>query len=212
VTAIRDPLLSCSKLGDADASSFPASAADAADGSELDVRRATVAGLYATHAPAVHRFLRDLLGDATLASDATQETFVRAFRRLASLQETGRAAPWLFGVARNVSLELRRARGRAGRVFAADGERSLESTAGPRHGSPESQLLGKETAGVLSAALARLSEDRRAALLLRLDHGLAYEDIAQLMGWSLPKVKVEIHRARETLRATLAEYEEGGAR
>jgi RNA polymerase sigma-70 factor (ECF subfamily) len=48
-------------------------------------------------------------------------------------------------------------------------------------------------------------------LLLRLDHGLAYEDIAELMGWSLPKVKVELHRARQVLREELSKYQ-GGSR
>jgi RNA polymerase sigma-70 factor (ECF subfamily) len=47
-------------------------------------------------------------------------------------------------------------------------------------------------------------------LLLRCDHGLAYDEIAPLMGWSLSKVKVEIFRAREVLRATLQEYRGGG--
>ena len=49
----------------------------------------------------------------------------------------------------------------------------------------------------------------RAALVLRIDHGLAYEEIASLMGWSLQKVKNEIHRARLQLRASLAGYLEG---
>ena len=56
----------------------------------------------------------------------------------------------------------------------------------------------------MAEALGELREERRAALLLRIDHGLAYEDIAQVMGWSLPKVKNEIHRARLKLRERLA--------
>jgi RNA polymerase sigma-70 factor (ECF subfamily) len=47
--------------------------------------------------------------------------------------------------------------------------------------------------------------------MLRLDHGLSYDDIAGLMGWTLSKVKVEVHRAREVLREELAGYE-GGSR
>ena len=41
------------------------------------------------------------------------------------------------------------------------------------------------------------------ALLMRLDHGLAYEDIALAFGWSIPTVKNEIHRARLKLRTHL---------
>ena len=50
--------------------------------------------------------------------------------------------------------------------------------------------------------------DRRAALLMRIDHGLPYEQIAEAMGWNLQKVKNEIHRARLQLRERLSGYVE----
>jgi RNA polymerase sigma-70 factor (ECF subfamily) len=174
-------------------------------------RAATLEALHAAHAAAIHRFLCDLLGDPASAADATQETFVRAFRRLHTLEDPSRPAPWLFGIARRVSLEQRRARRRRRQVL---GEAPLEpeeerpGCGSPR--SPEDELIGREALGVLRDALDRLSEDRCAALLLRLDHGMSYEDIARLLEWSLPKVKVEIHRARQVLRAALSKYEGGG--
>ncbi len=167
--------------------------------------------LYVHHAPRIHRFLRDLLGDATLAADATQETFARAFHSHREiLRERERAVPWLFGIARNVSLEVRKARGRAARVFASSVHDEIASATGAA--SPEGDLLGREAARVIDRALAKLSDDRRAMLLLRLDHDFSYDDIATLMGFSLAKVKVEIHRAREVLRVTIAEYQRGGSR
>lgn len=120
-----------------------------------------------------------------------------------------RVAPWLFGIARNVSLEMRKARFRTQRVLPVSSD-DVPEVAAP--GSPESDLLGKEALGVVERALARMNEERRAMLLLRLDHALAYEEIAELMGCSLAKVKVEIFRAREILRATMAEYERGERR
>jgi len=174
--------------------------------------QATLAALYAEHAPAVLRFLRGLLRDRAAAADATQETFARAFRRFDTLREGDRVAPWLFGIARNVSLEHRRARRRSGRVIAPARHDDVEdSDRGADERTPEAELMGREAARVVDAALDRLSEDRRAAILLRLDHGLAYEDIAGLMGWSLPKVKVELHRARQILREELSKYQ-GGSR
>jgi RNA polymerase sigma-70 factor (ECF subfamily) len=156
----------------------------------------------------VHRFLADLLGDLALASDATQETFVRAFRRVDQLPPGTRMVPWVFGVARNVSLELRKARGRVRRIV-VDGETAADAVADPSVRSPEAALLDREALVVVERALARLPDERKAALLLRLDHGLSYDDIAGAMGWSLAKVKVEIFRAREVLRATLKEYRGG---
>jgi RNA polymerase sigma-70 factor, ECF subfamily len=172
--------------------------------------RAALTALYARHAPPIHRFLRDLLGDTALAADATQETFCRAYRRLGSLDDRSRSVPWLFAIARNVSLELRRARMRHGKVFIPQETAHDVHEAVCRMGSPESALLDQESVRVVGAALARLGEDRRAALLLRFDHGLAYEEIAEAMSWTLAKVKIEIFRAREVLRATLDEYRAGG--
>jgi RNA polymerase sigma-70 factor (ECF subfamily) len=174
------------------------------------VRRdeAALAAMYAEHAPAVLRFLRDLLGDPAAAADATQETFVRAFRRLDTLRDGARVAPWIFGIARNVSLEHRRARRVRARVIEPDVK---DDGAPPREGTdgrtPEAELLGREAAHVIERALGRLTDDRRALLLLRFDHGLSYDEIATTMGFSLAKVKVEIHRARAVLREELDAYQ-----
>lgn len=167
--------------------------------------------VYGQQAARIHRFLRDLLGDAALAADATQETFVRAFRQREAFEQGRAIAPWLFGIARNVSLEMRRARHRARRVIAVTNDEG--DAPEPRAaGSPESELLGREAVRVVGAAVERLSGDRRAMLLLRLDHGLSYDEIAELMGFSIAKVKVEIFRAREILRETMSDYERGGAK
>jgi RNA polymerase sigma-70 factor, ECF subfamily len=176
----------------------------------VECDHATLAGMYAKLAPRVHRFLRDMLGDATLASDATQETFIRAFRRVDSLPRATRLVPWVFGVARFVALETRKARGRARRIIDDGVLVADERAADARARTPEDALLDREAVTVIERALRRLPEERRAVLLLRCDHGLAYEEIAPLMGWSLSKVKVEIFRAREVLRATLEEYRGGG--
>lgn len=168
--------------------------------------RAELAELYAAHAGAVLRFLRDLLGDPTLAADATQETFARAFRRLETVREGARKVGWLFGIARHVSLEYMKLRRTARGRFSDDAELS---NAPCGRSSPEAHLLGLEAAARLSRALSELSEERRAALLLRVDHGLSYEEVASALGISVAKARVEVFRAREALRERLAE--DGGA-
>jgi RNA polymerase sigma-70 factor (ECF subfamily) len=108
-----------------------------------------------------------------------------------------------------VAQEARRARGRGRRVIVDAQETRRADVADSGARTPEEELIDREALHVVARALDRLSEDRRAALLLRLDHDLAYEDIAQTMGWSLAKAKVEVFRAREVLRATLDEYRGG---
>jgi len=172
--------------------------------------QAALEGLYGELAPRIHRFLRDLLGDATLATDATQETFIRAFRKVNDLPAGTRLGPWVFGIARHVSLEVRRARGRLRRVVVDAPAKAHDDVPDRAARTPEAALLDREALGVVERALERLSEERRAALTLRLDHGLPYEDIALALGWSLSKAKVEVFRAREVLRAAMDEYR-GGA-
>ena len=165
--------------------------------------------LYGRCLPPVRRFLRDLLRDEPAAEEAAQETFARAFVRIRGLRDQERALPWLLGIARNVSLEARRDQGRPVRAVGLDVALALLEAGDPEPGdggaaSPERALLGREAHRELGELLARLSEDRRAVLLLRVDHDLGCAEIAQLMGWSIAKVKVEVHRARLELRALLA--------
>jgi RNA polymerase sigma-70 factor (ECF subfamily) len=166
--------------------------------------QAAFAALFARHAPGVRRYLGDLLRDDAAADDATQETFVRAYDRMLSLRELGRVRTWLFGIARNVFLEQHRVRKQERRALPEPDAEAVELVdAAP---TPDAILLGREAASVLAEALTYVGEPRKSALLLRLDHGLPYEDIAEIMGWSVAKVKNEIHRARLQLRAQLARY------
>lgn len=164
--------------------------------------------IFDREAPGVRRFLGDLLRDDSAADEGTQETFVRAHQKLPTLSGAEKLQGWLMGIARMVFLEQLRRRRR-------DGPRPPRFDDGPvqidRAPTPEAALLSGEADRVLDVALADLSDERRAALLLRIDQGLGYGEIAEAMGWTLQKVKNEIHRARLQLRARLAGYLEGAA-
>lgn len=157
--------------------------------------------LFDRDAKHVRRFLMDLLRDRAEADEATQETFVRAHRGLGELREVTRFRAWLFGTARLVSLEQHRRTRRAPRTSLDDAPHPVD-----RAPDPESALLGREADALLERAMQQLGDDRRAVLLLRLDHGLDYDAIAEAMGWPSSKVKNELHRARLELRAHLGTY------
>jgi len=132
--------------------------------------------LFEHHAPSVRRFLRDLARDAAFADEATQETFVRAHARLATLRDDQRLRPWLLGIARRVFLEeLRRRRPRV-----------AAEPVGDEVASPEADLLVAEEVRLFRAALARLS--------------------AELVGLTTAQVRNELHRGRQDLRGFLAPY------
>ena len=164
--------------------------------------------IFDRHAPGVRRFLGDLLRDDSAADEATQETFVRAHGRLATVEQETRLQGWLFGIARMIFFEQLRSRRREAVPRIEDGAIAEEIDRAP---SPESALLTAESDRVLDEALLSLAPERRAALVMRLDHGMAYGDIAGALGWPLQKVKNEIHRARLQLRERLASYLEGAA-
>ena len=163
--------------------------------------------IFDRQAPGVRRFLGDLLRDDAAADEGTQETFVRAHQRLGTLEQAGKLQGWLFGIARMVSFEhIRRKRRDGPPVDPFEPPAQVDRAA-----SPEAVLLSAESNRLLDDALRDLGEDRRAALLMRIDHELGYGEIASAMGWTLQKVKNEIHRARLQLRKSLAGYlGEGG--
>jgi RNA polymerase sigma-70 factor (ECF subfamily) len=148
----------------------------------------------------VRRLLGDLLRDDVVADEATQETFVRAHARLPTLADPARARAWLLGIARRVFLEeLRRRRTRP----VADAPPPDEPDGAP---SPEQILLLGEARDLFAAALAQLGEDRRTIFLLSTDHRLSYDEIAEIMGSDATRVRNELHRARQSLRAALGGY------
>ena len=159
--------------------------------------------LLVRHGAAVSRFLRDLLRSPEAARDAAQETFMRASVMLPRSTAPLRFKSWLIGIARNVVFEMRRQqRMRRTEPYEDDPDVGVPDAVIPSP-DPESLLLDRELQEHFSRALAELSDERRAALLMRLDHGMSYEDIAASFGWTLPTVKNEIHRARLKIRAAL---------
>lgn len=164
--------------------------------------------LFARFSKPVRRFLGDLLRDDAAAEEATQETFVRAHVMLPRLAEPPRVKAWLYGIARNVAFETRR----LGPTLAVPDDDDSKVEAVLPAPDPLALLLDRELEGAFAEALGGLRPHRRAALVLRLDHGLGYDEIAEAMGWTLPMVKNEIHRARLELRRSLAPHLHGGAR
>ena len=153
--------------------------------------------LYERYARDVHRFALFLSGDRALAEDLTSETFVRAFVGRDDLRvDTVKA--YLLAIARNLHLDVRR---REARVVPLDqAPESLRRQAGP-HAAPDEGLRRDE----ILAAVQRLPEGEREALVLAVDRDLPYARIAAILGCSVPAVKVRVHRARARLRGILDE-------
>ncbi|GAC1344551.1 MAG: RNA polymerase sigma factor RpoE [Myxococcales bacterium] len=161
--------------------------------------------IFQRHGAAVHRFLASALRDGAEADEAVQETFVRAHARLKALNDPARLRPWLLGIARIVALDAHTFR----RRDAAREEQRARTGVVDLDPTPEAQALDAEAERVLADEIGALAPQRRAALVLRVDHGLGYPEIAEAMGWPLQKVKNEIHRARLQIRGRVLRYLRG---
>ena len=149
-------------------------------------------------------FIYDMVNDRALAEELTQETFVRAFRAIHTMRAETKLSTWLFGIARNVSRESLRARTRAGNhVDLADKSVMDLSDKKP---APVEGLLSKELNELIRRSLAALDEDKRLVFTLKVLHQCSYEEIAAITGFSLAKLKTDLHRARAEMRKRISPY------
>jgi RNA polymerase sigma-70 factor (ECF subfamily) len=148
-----------------------------------------------------------LSGSDAQAEDIAQEVFLRAHRKFDELRDNPRAAGWLKTVATNLTFtHLTRYRKRW--VFFSQLQSADEAEDDPvlDFASDESvveEVRDDERHAYVEAALRELPEHQRVPLVLFHFEEMPYEDIAQRLRVSLPKVKTDIHRARQALAKIL---------
>jgi RNA polymerase sigma-70 factor (ECF subfamily) len=159
------------------------------------------------HERAVFGVCKRLLGDVANAEDATQDTFIRAWRAIHSFRG-GIVRPWLLRIATNRAYDLLRARARrpARSLDAEPFEIEPEWTSLATQGdSPESYAARSELSSVLERALADLPDNQRLAIILSDIEGYGYEEIAVITDVATGTVKSRISRGRSRLRDALQE-------
>jgi RNA polymerase sigma factor (sigma-70 family) len=152
---------------------------------------AAFAALVREHQSRVRAFLRRLTrGDATLADDLAQETFLEAFRKIAQYRSEGSFGGWLCGIAWSRFLMERRKRK----------EEPLDAPDETLGADPRPMTEAKLD---LERAMARLSEPERAALTLCYALGHSHGEAAEILSLPLGTVKSHVLRGREKLAAML---------
>jgi RNA polymerase sigma-70 factor, ECF subfamily len=129
------------------------------------------------------------------AEDATQETFVSAYRALASFRGEARLSTWLFRIAIRAALRVRARR--------STDEPITDELAAPRNPNPGEAREQREK---LLAGLASLSTDHRIVLALFAVDGLSHREIAETLGVPEGTVWSRLHLARKRLAVLLAEH------
>ncbi len=153
-----------------------------------------------------------LLGQPAEAEDIAQTVFLKAYERFDSIAGSPAAAGWLKTVTTNLCLNhLSRYRARwrffsemeTGDAPPGPGYESRLPAAPP---APAESIDQAEEHARLDRALGRLPDHQRVPLVLFHFEEKSYQDIADVLGVSLGKVKTDIHRGREALRAALAPH------
>lgn len=155
------------------------------------------------HERMVFALLARMLGPQRRAEveDLAQETFVRAYRAFPDFDLRGPAKPstWLLTIATRL-------------VFDARKKRQLDKTSidddvpSPTGSTPELSLERRELGEAIAEAAAQLPEDQRAALVLAEMHDLSILEIAEALGVPENTAKTRLFRAREKMRAALAQW------
>jgi RNA polymerase sigma-70 factor (ECF subfamily) len=156
------------------------------------------------------------IGDFTEAEDVAQHVFVQVFKSAHRYEVTAKFSTWLFTIARNLSLNELRRRGRhraesLDETFADDDEHPIRQAPDLQTTGPTDSLLRDELEAKVEEAIAGLPEKQRTALLMCRHEEFSYEEIAEVVGCSLSATKSLIHRARETLKERLKPYLRSGA-
>lgn len=134
-----------------------------------DASRSGFRVLYDRYFLDVYRFEKRLLGDHDSAEDATQEAFARLLRSAKTIDPARGVRPFLFSLARNVAIDVLRARQK--KPLSLDGDAPASA--------PESEPERRERLEAVEEALGALAPEHRSLLLLRHVQGLKLDEIAE---------------------------------
>jgi RNA polymerase sigma factor (sigma-70 family) len=157
--------------------------------------------LVEAHQSRVVGTITKMLGSDAESEDLAQQVFIRIWKSAPRYQPTAKFTTWLFRITRNLVFnELRRKR------HFIDQIEDIPEPAERPDKEPDQMLLEGELQGAIQEAINQLPETQRMAIILRRYEEMPYEEIASVMGTTVPAVKSILFRARAELRERLAKY------
>jgi RNA polymerase sigma-70 factor (ECF subfamily) len=153
--------------------------------------------LVVIHYNGVIQVVYHLCGNAQVAEDATQETFLRAWQHLPDYRPQGALRSWLYRIAVNAALDMVR------REAKIDSEDVDELPLADTQPGPEASVVAGERAALVQQAVNALPPASRAVLVLREYQELSYQEIAATLDIPVGTVMSRLNYARSQLRARL---------
>jgi RNA polymerase sigma-70 factor (ECF subfamily) len=162
--------------------------------------------LFETYKDKVFSIALRFSGDPATAMDIAQDTFVKLFSRIGDFRGDSTFETWMYRMVVNSCMDHRR---RAWRLLPL-----IDEVAGRLRESKDclADLMRSQMGERVHSAVERLSPDLRMVIVLRYTEGLAYEEIAEVLGCSAGTVASRLNRAHKTLQRRLAHLvqEKGG--
>src|SRR5215207_4446911 len=155
--------------------------------------------LVCLHAQGVTSVIYHLCGDAQIAEDAAQETFIQAWLHLSTYRPQTSLRNWLYRIAVNAATDMLRKEKR----ILPNSVEDLQLT-DPQPG-PEAVFSQEERTALIQKAVVSLPDACRAVLVLREYEGLSYHEIADALDIPLGTVMSRLNYARKLLREKLAQ-------
>lgn len=147
-----------------------------------------------------------MVGDYDAALDLTQEVFIKVYSSLGRYRAEFKFSTWIYKIAHNASVDyLRRSSSREQAMTSeVDGE-EREMTVMSRKLSPEQEYAVEERRAEIERVVRQLPAVYRELIILRHQHDLSYDEIAEVMSLPLGTVKNRLFRAREMMRQQFVE-------
>jgi RNA polymerase sigma-70 factor (ECF subfamily) len=147
-----------------------------------------------------------MVGDYDSALDLTQEVFIKVYSSLERYRPEFKFSTWIYKIAHNASVDhLRRSASREQAIISeVDGE-ERELTVMSRKLSPEQEYAVEERRAEIERVVRQLPSVYRELIILRHQHDLSYDEIAEVMSLPLGTVKNRLFRAREMMRQQFVE-------
>ncbi len=152
-------------------------------------------------------FINRMIFDWDEAQSLTQDVFVQVYENLNRYRSENNFQAFVFTIARNLTFNWLKKRRRL--VFFSHILKTDQYTAGlPREGGTAAAAEAEETTQRVTAALKMLPEEQRLALVMKVYLEFPYHRIAEITGWSEPKIETLIFRAKKKLQGILLQEKE----
>ena len=165
-----------------------------------DARKVEFDRIFAEYSAPIYNYVLRMVGDRDRAADITQDTFIKAYRKLDTLTDASSTRSWLYRIATNTAIDEMRRRRHVAPMGADEDHPVEQADGGP---GPETQVLSGLMDERIGRALLRLRPNHRQCLILSDVEDMSAVQIGEVMGMSNGAVRVLLCRARGEMRRLL---------